>query len=520
MPYPRARREKDSREDPVLTEAMRRIAASLILVFLLPARGQALVSTNVPLDHWSYQAVDKLANYGLIDSAMLTVKPISRVEMARHIERATQSLSQMKDPPQVLSSIVDRLTEEFKGDLILIGALDGAYSESFVKLVEDPYVKFLHADRDSGLENIRGDTFESGSNYRAGFASRIKLWERAAFYLHPEFRAASDDGANDVRLIEGYGKLQGGPFEVQVGKDSLWWGPGYRGSMLMSNNARPLTMVKVTNPQPMQLPWLLRNLGPFRAEWFLSELEEDRVIPEAMLSGIRLNFKPLPVWEVGFSRVFMFGGKGRPSVDLFDYAELALAMSNQEQDNQIAGFDTSVLFPLADIPCCGALPLRSVRLYIDAAGEDEAGGIPSNWGMLGGIQLNDLLKTGRTDLRIEYADNHVSGKPNVFYNHSLYQSGYTYKGRMMGHYMGTDSRDVFAQLSHYLTDDIVVHLSFDRLTHNLSAPDHPRVDIYQCDLTTFSWPNWQIAAGYRYEDGKGGGYEDNHIFQVRLIRDF
>lgn len=499
---------------------MRRIAASLILVTLLAVPGGALVSTNVPLDHWSYPALDKLANYGLIDSAMLTIKPISRVEMARHITRAMQSLGRMDDPPSVLCSIVERLQREFKGDLILIGTLDDTYSRSFVKPVEDPYVKFLHADRQTGLENIRGDAFESGANYRAGFASRIKLWERAAFYLHPEFRIASADSDGDVRLIEGYGKIGAGPFEVQAGKDSLWWGPAYRGSIVMSNNARPLTMIKVTNPEPVQLPWVLRSLGPYKAEWFLAELEDDRFIPNARLTGVRVNFKPHAAWEVGLSRVVMFGGRGMPSVGLFDYAKLITAASNQEKDNQIAGFDTSVLLPLAEFPYGGRLPLRSVKLYVDAAGEDEAGGLPSNWGALGGIQLNDILKTGRTDFRMEYADNHVSGKPNVFYNHSIYQSGYTYKGRVMGHYMGTDARSVFMQLSHYLTDNVIVNLSYDRLTYDLSNDDHPSVDILQCDLTTFSWPDWEISAGYRYEDGKGLEDSDNHIFQIRLIRDF
>lgn len=500
------------------TEVMRRIATSLILMIVHGAPCGALVSTNVPLDHWSYRAVDKLANYGLIDSAMLTMKPISRVEMARHIAQAMQGIERMDAPPEVLSRIMDRLTKEFKGDLILIGALDGAYSESFFKPVEDPYIKFVGAERAPNLENVRGDTFESGSNVRAGFASRLKLWERAAFYMHPEFRIASADA--DARLIAGYGKVQAGQLEVQVGKDSLWWGPGYRGSILMSNNARPLTMVKVTNPQPMQLPWVLRYLGPARTQWFLSELEEDRHVPNAKLSGVRLNFKPLPLWEVGLSRVFMFGGQGMSRVGLRDYAKLLLATSNQEEDNQIAGFDTSVLLPLADMPYCGELPLRSVKLYVDGAGEDEAGGLPSNWGWLWGMQLNDILKTGRTDLRVEYADNHHHKKPNVFYTHSIYRSGYTHKGRVMGHFMGTDSRAAFVQLSHYLTDDLIVNVSYDRLTHNLSGDIRPSVDIFQCDLTTFAWPDWHIGAGYRYEDGRGGGYTDNHIVQLQLIRDF
>ena len=73
---------------------MQRIVASLLLLTVLASLCPALVSTNVPLDHWSYDAVDKLANYALIDSAMLTTRPISRIEMARHIGQAMHRLKQ------------------------------------------------------------------------------------------------------------------------------------------------------------------------------------------------------------------------------------------------------------------------------------------------------------------------------------------------------------------------------------------------------------------------------------------
>ena len=88
-----------------------------------------MVSTNVPLDHWSYRAVEKLADYGLIDSAMFTVKPVSRVEMARHIGQAMVGLKREDDPPQVLLSIVEKLKQEFKAELIQMGLLDGWHGD-------------------------------------------------------------------------------------------------------------------------------------------------------------------------------------------------------------------------------------------------------------------------------------------------------------------------------------------------------------------------------------------------------
>ena len=509
---------KDNDTGSWLNEAMRRIATSLILLISLALPCAGSVSTNVPLDHWSYDAVDKLANYGLIDSAMLTIKPISRIEMARHIAQARRSLDRSEDMPDILSHILRRLEAEFRGELIILGTVDDVYGDSFVKPVEDPYFKYLYAKDQPNLENLRGDVFDEGSNYRAGFATRIKVADLAAFYLHPEFNASSESDS-DVDLIEAYSKVMAGPFEIQTGMDSLWWGPAHRGSVLMSNNAKPLKMVKVTNPHPVPLPWILRPLGPFRAEWFLAQLEEDRAIPEAMLSGVRVNFKPHPLAEVGLSRVSMFGGQGRPSVGIIDYAKLFLAGTEQVEDNQLAGFDASLLVPLGDLPLGDKLPLRSVKLYVDGAGEDEGGFMPSKWGWIFGAQLNDILKTGRTDLRFEYADNHVVRNPNVFYNHGIYTSGYTYEGRVMGHYMGTDSRDVFVQLRHYLTEDIIVRVMYDHLIHNRSGAVQPEMDILQCDLTLFKGRRWQLLTGYRYEDGDALALEDNHVFHLQLIRD-
>src|SRR4030042_5776694 len=125
--------------------------------------------------------------------------------------------------------------------------------------------------------------------------------------------------------------------------------------------------------------------------------------------------------------------------------------------------------------------------------------MPCKWGELIGVQLHDILKTGRTDLRIEYANDHISGYQDLFYTHSLYTSGYTYKGRVIGHHMGTDASDLFVQLSHYLTEDIIVDVAYDRQTHNLGANTHPTTDIYELGVTYFPSPDWQITGGYRYE---------------------
>lgn len=493
---------------------MRRIAVALVWVTLWSLPALASVSTNVPLYHWSYDAVEKLANYRLIDSAMLTTRPLSRLEMARHVARAREALAQRQDMPEILTAILDRLTREYQSELAQLGLLEGSYNSSYFKPVEDPYVKYLYARNAADLENRRGDVFERGSNVRAGLASRAVLFDRFGFYLHPEYAGALE-GGSDVDIIAGYGKVQVGPFELEAGRDSLWWGPGRHGSILMSNNARPFDMLKIAIPQPVQLPWIFRVLGPVRAEWFLTQLEADRDYPRTKLAGLRVHVKPHPLVELGASRVVMLGGRGRPGVGWFDYVRTMLALSEREEDNQIAGFDASVLIPL---PQNGLL--RSVKLYVDAAGEDEAGYLPTKWAELIGVQFNDIFKTGRTDVRIEYADTHVPGYPGVFYSHSIYRSGYTYDGRVIGHHIGTDSRSLFLQVSHYLADDLLVDVAYDRRTHRVNPSTRTTTNTFEVGVTYFPSEDWQVLGGYRFEQGSGRQGGDNHVVELGLVRRF
>jgi hypothetical protein len=491
---------------------------SLFLV-LLAIPCLSFVSTNVPLDHWSYDAVDKLIGQGLIDGSMMTTKPVSRFEMARHIAEADGNFQRLDSQNEVIAGILERLKKEFEPELAAIGAVDGNPTQDFVKPVEDLYVKYLYASSTPDIENIRGDRFDDHSNARIGFASRGQFFDFAAFYLHPEYPWSSKDPGQDVKLIEGYGKLALGKLEVEVGKDSMWWGPGRHGSILMSNNAEPFKMVKLSNPNPMALPWIFRGLGPFKFVWFLTELEEDRPIPSPKLTGMRINFKPHPAVELGLSRTMIFGGDGRPGYSFADYLKAFFAnnesLTGNRENDQLAGLDASLLLPIDWL-----MPAKSLKLYFDGAGEDEAGGFPSNWGTLFGATLYDIFRTGKTDLTVEYANDHIPGKPDVFYNHFLLTPGYSYKGRIIGHFMGTDSKDLFVRLTHYLNQDIILGLQFDRETSNLSSSPQPVIDRSGLDVTFFAQNDWRLNAGYRYESTKDTPLPDNQIVFLQLTSDF
>jgi len=330
----------------------------------------------------------------------------------------------------------------------------------------------------------------------------------------------------DIKVIEGYLKLNIGSLELELGRDSLWWGPGRHGSWLMTNNAEPFDMIKLSNPRPILLPWLFEYLGPFKFVTFLTELEEDRAVPEAKLFGLRLNFKPHPILEIGLSRTIMLGGKGRENLSIGDYWKVFWAAEENRpgklDNNQLGGIDFSLRIPRVD----RILPVVSaITLYGDIAGEDEAGGLPSRTAYLGGLYLGNLFLTGRTDLRIEYANNHISGHNNFWYTHHVYESGYTYEGRIIGHHMGSDAEDLFVRLTHYLTKDLLLGLTFDRARKGLSSDVKEIKNYGELDLSFSGFDDFELKGSYRYEYIKNfnfnpGDTEKNYIIVVEAVYDF
>jgi hypothetical protein len=496
---------------------MHKYLSVFLAILVLPC--MAFVSTNVPLDHWSYDAIDKLIGEGLIDGSMMTTKPVSRFEMARHIAEADEKFQRLNSSNEIIAGILERLKKEFEPELATTGAVDGKPVLDFAKPVENPYLKYAYAKSLPDIENSRGDNLDKHSNLRAGFESTAQLFDITAFYAHIEYPWSSENESQNVELIEGYGKLMLSRCEIEVGKDSMWWGPGYHGSMLMSNNAEPFQMIKISNPTPVSLPWIFKALGPFKIVWFLTQLEDDRPVPEPLLTGMRLNFKPHPAVELGLSRTMIFAGEGQSKYSFNDYFKSLFgrneSLSGNKENDQLGGFDASVLLPVDWL-----MPVKTVKIYTDWVGEDEAGGLPSKWGSLYGVKFFDIFKTGKTDFCFEYANDHVPGSPNVFYTHSLYTPGYTYKNRIIGHFMGTDSEDLFFRLTHYLNKDIILGLQYDTEKSNLSSSPQPRIDRIQSDITLFTTKDWRLNTGYRYELTKNSPLPENHIVFMQLTYDF
>lgn len=460
----------------------RAIPAAVIslLILFFDARAFAYSSPDIPVGHWSYKAAEKLVIAGLASVSGTDALPMTRAQMAYKIKEAIDNIQEDKLPPYLcldreyinyLQSILYKLIDEFRQELVMIGVTTverpprsgTSYSGDIISYdlahsveAENRFVS-VDGRRDLLLENENGLRLERGYNLRTRASAWMNLnknnYAGLTVSARPALRVTESD--TNIFFDEAAAKFSVLNMEVSLAKSAMWWGPGYQGSMLLSNNARSLNLVKIRSIKGFQLPWEFKNLGLFGINFFVSRLEKDRNIPEPLFAGLRIEWAPLPYFTVAANRTAIMGGKGRPKPRLKDYWKIFIARSKDEftasgegpkasDSDQLASFDAKFVLPLRPEALIGS----GLEVYGEWAGEDRFAFWENEQpGFLMGMFLTDVLRFKGTDFTVEYAKN----KPD-WYNHSGYNASgsgtaYTYKGEYMGHHMGGDADDIFLRIS-------------------------------------------------------------------------
>jgi len=305
-----------------------------------PQNPRALATPYVPLDSWIYSDLERLAALGYIHTEFLSMRPWTRTECARLLEEAGELIRQEEAKTEA-SRIYDALAREFSLELDPPGPEEGRSVQ-----VESLYTRMLGISgqplNDSyhfgqTLINDFGRPYAEGFNPVSGF-SGWGNWGRFALYARGEYQhspsapgysqgvqdlIAQIDGTpvqqarpvpeiNQFTLLDTYALTKIANWDFSFGKQSLWWGPNRGGSLLLSDNAEPICMLRVARDTPFTLPWMLQRLGPVKAEAFFGELAGNLFPPRPFLHGERISMKPTDNLEIGFSRTAEFGGVGRP----------------------------------------------------------------------------------------------------------------------------------------------------------------------------------------------------------------
>jgi hypothetical protein len=455
-------------------------------------------SPTVPVDDDAYDRARRLDAAGLVQSAVIGSRTLGRKEIARSIVEAQSNLALLGPG---LGESFDHLYEAYLPEILADAAgldylgpqsslrmdtLDVSFifSEGAVKPPDPAAGGHVPQDDASGF-NYYGRV-DTGPGVRLTPRAYWRLGRRALVTLRPEFTGMTDNAPEkEVSLLEANVRLFSGSWEIEFGRDSLWWGPGRHGSLLLSNNAPPFSyMWKLGTHEPVLLPGMLnRWLGPTSFTVFGARLD-DRPGSSPWLGGMRLEFRVRPNWTFALSRTAIMGGEVSGLVDTSLLWDVFI------------GKDENLPEGPGDQKAGGELRYRNADLwqpfevYAEIQGEDQANFKPSRTAFLAGLYLPRFGRSGllgtQFDFLVEYASTYVAGQPDYWYTHYQFDfdrdgrtfPAYTYNGFWMGHHMGTNADDVYVKLGFTpgrgarpdRAGGKRLEAAFDRERHHVSRP--------------------------------------------------
>ena len=451
-------------------------------------------SALVPLESWVYPAFVRLAALGYADTAFLGLRPWTRSECARLVEESEEHLD--ADPaPRDVVGLVNALRSEFAFELGLAPRhrvqLDSVYVRTAV-ISGAPLTDSYHFGQTA--TNDYGRPYAEGWNQLIGFSGRAHWWRFALAvrgeYQHAPSRpadsasiraiiAAADatpllppqaaPARNRFRLIDANVSATLGGLQFSLGKQSLWWGPGESGAMILSNNAEPFYMLRITRTSPLQLPWVFAYLGPIRTDSFFGRLQGHRFPPAPFFYGQKISLKPIPSLEVGFSRTVVFAGQGvTPLTFSTFWHSFSSATSGTPPGFDLrrnpgarhASFDFSYRLP--------GLRRWGVTLYSDSVSHDDVSPVsaPRRAAINPGVYIARLPRLPRFDLRMEAVSTDPpttrSNGGKFLYWQGIYRDAYMNKGALLGSWIGREAKGGQAWMSYWLNPQARLQVSYRR----------------------------------------------------------
>lgn len=501
----------------------------LLLIALFPVSafaGQPDISYHIPLHSSLEEDIQALYGLGYLNGIFYGFRPYSRLETARAVLKLRERLS--KPDPNV-SIILERLERELKEELAMLSG--SSESSAGIKQVQLQTVFLDGKFSDGGLEkmqsikNIAGRPYGNGLNLYGGLTFTSRMGDSGLLYLYPEFQYAGrnvtgEDSLYLLRLQEGYFKYHTSVSDFMVGNVPLWWGQGFNGALILSDNINPLTMVRLYKESPFTFSLPFLKTCSLTYDFFVSRLEGDRELPYPVLWGLRIGFKPFPSWEIGVARTAMFGGGDRP-VNLKTIVNSFTGRGEntpEEAGNQIAGVDTNFK---------GYLWNQPFLIYGELYGEDQAGVWPSKLADIAGLYLPEVAGLHGNSIRVEYAeDTSLPDKQKgVWYRHHIYSDGYTYHGRIIGHSMGTDADDFLLRWDRYVSVNGKGFVSLERNRIGLFNPVHWEVRDYTAGVEFRLGSGKELTVQYTLQKVDNFNFQpdedfENHLVRINLKKDF
>ena len=249
-----------------------------------------------------------------------------------------------------------------------------------------------------------------------------------------------------INTMEGYLVLASSSASIQWGLNKSWWGPGWHGALMISDNSAASDNLKITG-----------LYGPIRFTYLTAILRERN--PEYQIkymSAHRLEFTPYKGIGIGLSESVVFADHYELRY-LNPFTSFYISQFEDFRNNGLVGFDFDITI-LPSIEFYGELMVDDLQPSAGAA--DMLKVWNSKYGILGGIYLVDPFKIKNTDARVEYA--FVN---QYAYAHRYDITRYTNQDYIIGHWMGPDSDNLWLNVGHWLNDKIRASMTYELVRH-------------------------------------------------------
>jgi Capsule assembly protein Wzi/PAP2 superfamily len=458
---------------------------------------QNMGTTFVELDSWVYPAMDRLAGLGYIQTAIQGLRPWTRMQCALLTIEAGDRLLAGVRPGSGASAIISRLRTEFSYELALVDGgrnftakLDSVYLRT-VSIAGPDLTDGLHFGQtisyDFGRPFERGTNLQDGGSFRADLGP-LAIYVRAEYQHAPGAPAPSEavrniialrdlvpeppdvpvSPINRARLLDAYVGVNVSNWQILVGRQSLSWGPGPGGSLIWSDNAEPVDMVRLVNSEPEHLPGFLKYLGPATMDQFFGRLAGGNYIHHPYIYGNKISFKPLPNLEFGYSRTVTIGGHGGNPLtpanffDSFFGRQSSSTLGDSVPGDSHADFDWTFNVPKVR---------NYIVLYGDWYTDDDFIAIqtPQKSAFRPGIYVTHFPGLPKLDLHLEAANTataeftHPSEGVNtgdLNYWNFVYRDGYTNNGNLIGNVVGRLGQTYEGWLTYWASSRDTIQITY------------------------------------------------------------
>ena len=264
---------------------------------------------------------------------------------------------------------------------------------------------------------------------------------------------------------QSYIRLRFGKFAMGFSTENMWWGPGIRNSLIMSNNAAGFNHFSVQTTSPVKT-----KIGSFEAILIMGNLQNSNTTSYdtslkingtklyhtkndsgRYINGLSITYQPkwLPGLFIGANRLFISNVSNRPDNFIGYFPVFSTLFKNTNgylSDTVKYGQIASLFFRLL-------LPKDKAEVYAEYGRNDHSWNLtdfilqPEHSGayILGVKKIFDL-KTGKPKIECLLEVTHLEEDKTIYtraeqpwYMHTLVRQGFTQKGKVIGAGIGPGS---------------------------------------------------------------------------------